>query len=108
MLNLNGARWCLVDLDGISDSLSLRAWWREERWNWRSAAADWQALHLDDIMLVCLKTRPPNRFIGAGIEAIRDNALYSSSWRRQNAKEYKDNLPPVSTLFWLRASAALK
>ena len=77
MLNLNGAGWCLVVLDEVSDSLSLRARWREERWNWRRAAADWQALHLDGILVVCLKTRPPNRLIEAGIEAIRDNVLCS-------------------------------
>ena len=40
MLNLNGARWRLVDLDKFSDSPSLRARWREERWNWRAAAAN--------------------------------------------------------------------
>ncbi len=76
MLNLNGAGWCLVGLDEFSESLSLRARWRGERWNWRTAAADWQALHLDGILIVRLKTRHPSRLIVAGMEATSDNAIF--------------------------------
>ena len=76
MLNLNGARWRLVDLDEFSGSPSLRARHGEERWNWRTAAADWQALHRDGILIVRLTTRHPNRLIVAGMESRSDNALF--------------------------------
>ena len=72
MLNLNGAGWRLVGLDEFSES---RALWVGERWNWRTAAADWQALHLDGIPIVRLKTRHPNRLIVGGMKATSDNAI---------------------------------